>query len=119
MVIIIEGKNIHDEPEHVSMPDSLGKAIQEVHANANRASTDPEGAMIFVDHPDSTLTRIAIAPNTTPVAIISVHNSSPNLPPRYTVAIDADQGKIVGPLARRFPGLDGHTTNLVLNDPKK
>lgn len=117
----IEGFDIHDQPTRIEVPESIGLAIQEAIKNADRASTDPRGAGVFIkqSHENGRSDAIiAIAPDTTPVATIEIHQFDPRVSPRFTVAIDTDQEQIVGPLAKRFPDLNGHLVNLVLKNQK-
>lgn len=113
----IDGVDINENPVKVEVPESIGRAILAAKKNADSVSSFAEGATILILEPNSEdphSTRIAIAADTTPAAVITIDKSWSSSSPRFTVAIDLDQGKVVGPLAGRFPGLNGHTTNLEL-----
>lgn len=117
----IQGLDINDQPVSIEVPESLGNAIKEAIANAHKVSTEPDGAAVYIELPQAGFPntgRIAIAPDRTPVAVIDIRRSHENLSPYFTVAIDIDANKVVGPLASRFKDLSGHTTNLVLRGNK-
>lgn len=119
--IRIEGMDIHSQPTSIEVPENLGIAIQAAIRNANRVSRHPKGAAVLIELPGPDFPKnssIAIAPESTPVAVIGIRQFDPRVSPYHTVAINPERDDIVGPLAGKFPELSGHTIDLKLRNPK-
>jgi len=117
----IHGIDRNNQPTSIEVPDSIGQAILQARANANRFSSHPDGAAILIIEPNASdphSSYIAIAADTTPAATVEINTKYSSTNPRFTIAIDTQQDQIVGPLAGKFPNLDGHTVDLKLR-PKK